>query len=245
MQTNPRLFLAALAFSSFSFAAMESRAGLIGRDLDGDSSTFEAIYDSDLDITWLADANAAAGSGYDDGYDNTDGRLTWISAMAWAAELDVWGYSDWRLPETRLPDTSCHSAYAGGYGDNCVGSPMGHLFYEELSGSANESIFSAGDSDLSLFQNLHSSTYWSSTTIFESQAWHFSFNDGDQGFGSKTSDLLAWAVRDGDTLAIPSPNSLGVLLLGLSLFLIRQSLGCLSISVRKKISQEKAQEQNR
>ena len=32
---------------------------LQGRDLDGNAATFEAYYDTVLDITWLADANAA------------------------------------------------------------------------------------------------------------------------------------------------------------------------------------------
>ena len=37
------------------------------------------IYDDVLDITWLQDANYAQTSGYD-----TDGRMTWIEAKAWA-----------------------------------------------------------------------------------------------------------------------------------------------------------------
>lgn len=32
---------------------------LQGRDLDGNATTFEAYYDTVLDITWLADANYA------------------------------------------------------------------------------------------------------------------------------------------------------------------------------------------
>ncbi len=46
-----------------------------------------AVYDTDLDITWLADSNAGAGSAFDDGTGNTDGFMTWNSATAWAASL--------------------------------------------------------------------------------------------------------------------------------------------------------------
>lgn len=41
------------------------KSTLKARDLDGDSSTGEAYYDTTLDITWLADANAGIGSPYD------------------------------------------------------------------------------------------------------------------------------------------------------------------------------------
>src|SRR3972149_1606307 len=51
------------------------------------------IYDSDQDLTWLQDANYAMTSGYD-----SDGRMTWVAAMAWASGLSYGGYDDWRLP---------------------------------------------------------------------------------------------------------------------------------------------------
>jgi hypothetical protein len=43
------------------------------------------IYDSDLNITWLQDANLG-------------GQMDWSSAIAWADQLVYGGYSDWRLP---------------------------------------------------------------------------------------------------------------------------------------------------
>ena len=67
------------------------------------------IYDSDLNITWLADANYAQTSGYD-----ADGRMNWGAANTWADNLVYGGYSDWRLPTS---DTC--------YGYNCTGSKMG------------------------------------------------------------------------------------------------------------------------
>jgi hypothetical protein len=60
------------------------------------------VYDTDLDITWLADANAGVGSTFDNGGSTTDGRMTWVNANAWAASLTVGGFSDWRLPSVPI-----------------------------------------------------------------------------------------------------------------------------------------------
>lgn len=91
---------AAVAVPSIASAVAISGQGawettLQGRDLDGDLSTFEAYYDTVLDITWLADANYAQTSGYDN-----DGVMSWYSAMSWTTQLEYNGYSDWRLAIT-------------------------------------------------------------------------------------------------------------------------------------------------
>jgi hypothetical protein len=83
------------------------------------------IYDTDLNVTWLADANYSMTSGY-----NADGYMTWGEATTWAANLSYGGYSDWRLPTA---DPACSLSY------NCTGSEMGHLFYNELGGVAGQS----------------------------------------------------------------------------------------------------------
>ncbi|MEA2079422.1 MAG: hypothetical protein U9P00_06110 [Pseudomonadota bacterium] len=59
---------------------------LQGRDLDGNAATFEAYYDTTLDITWLANANAAGTT------------MNWADANSWAAGLNVNGVTGWRLP---------------------------------------------------------------------------------------------------------------------------------------------------
>ena len=45
-----------------------------------------AYYDTDADLTWLADANYAFTSGYD-----ADGRMTLADANAWVANLNIAG----------------------------------------------------------------------------------------------------------------------------------------------------------
>ncbi len=82
-----------LCISSVINAAAISGQGtwettLLGRDLDGNDATFEAYYDTVLDITWLADANYAQTSGYD-----ADGMMDYRLASL--------GFSNWRLPRIK------------------------------------------------------------------------------------------------------------------------------------------------
>jgi len=168
------------------------------------------IYDQDLNITWLADANTAGAP------------MTWADANSWALNLVYGGYDDWRLPTTLQPDSSCSFQSLGGtfsLGNSCTGSEMGHLFYNELGGTAGSSILSSSDPDLALFTNIQADGYWSGTEFDTSNAWYFLMDNGDQNFGHKSDEfpLYAWAVRDGGaTDPSPSPSQVpepGTLLL--------------------------------
>ncbi len=152
------------------------------------------IYDDDLDITWMADANYAQTSGYD-----ADGRMNWNDAVAWADGLSYGGYDDWRL-------TSVNE--------------LGHLFYDELGVSAWNSILTSTDPDLGLFTNLQSSVYWSGTEYAPNTnlAWDFHSDYGLQGTINKSNEFYAWAVRSGDVaaVAVPEPATLLLLAAGLA-----------------------------
>ncbi|MXS82234.1 DUF1566 domain-containing protein [Nitrosomonas oligotropha] len=171
------------------------------------------VYDTDLNITWLSDANYAKTSGSAYGY-GRDHRMDWNEAMAWAASLNVGGVSDWRLPTT--------DAFCVNY--NCTTSELGHLFYKELGGKAGHFIFDSSDPDLALFKNIEPVPYWSSTEFASdpSRAWIFAFSDGSQGGLIKNTpgrccDLSAWAVHDGDVGAglVPEPEMYAMMSIGL------------------------------
>jgi hypothetical protein len=189
---------AALAFAPMAQGALIDRGGGM-------------IYDTDLDLTWLADANAGAGSEFDDGGNTTDGRMSWANATAWAASLTVGGVTGWRLPATADPDPTCTDAGGGQSSDprgyTCVGAEMGHLHYLELGGASQTDSRLSGDPDLALFSNIQGDNYWSSTTEvgYPDYAWNFIFNGGAQNDSHKTTNFwYAWAVHDGD-VAIPAP----------------------------------------
>ncbi|MBS0497523.1 MAG: DUF1566 domain-containing protein [Proteobacteria bacterium] len=197
------LFMAA---STASNAALELRlSGL-------------AVYDTDLDITWLANANAAAGTIFDDGLSPTDGFLSWDSAKAWAANLDISGVTGWRLPTTEIP---CFIM-------NCDSSEMGHLFYNEIGGIAWTTVQFHHNSNYDLFRNISYSEYWSGTEHDSVNAWVFAFGGGGQYWRDKDNvndpllspAITAWAVHDGDVPlgAVPEPAAYAMLLAGLLFF---------------------------
>ena len=200
----------------FGLVSGGAHATLQGRDLNGSADSFEAYYDTDLDITWLADANYANTSGY-----NAGGTMTWATANTWAASLSftdgVNTYDNWRLPTTLQPDASC----AGQSGYNCAGSEMGHLFYSELGGTAGQSILTSADPDLAKFSNLQAYYYyWSATewAPYTGNGWYFRFYDGLQASADKsTNGFYAFAVRPGDVAAVPEAQTYALMLAGLGL----------------------------
>ena len=152
--------------------AIPAQAALIDRGPfpDGFGGMVNLIYDDDRNITWLGDANFAQTSGFD-----ADGLITWTTATTvWAPSLTVDGFTDWRLPSAFNQDGSgpCGPAF------NCMGSEMGHLFYDELGGTAVSSILASGDPDLALFSNIQADVYWSGTEFAPDprNAWFFGFN---------------------------------------------------------------------
>ena len=169
------------------------------------------LYDTDLDITWLQDANYALTSNYD-----SDGLMTWQEAVVFIDYLNSikhLGYEDWRLPTTMQPDPSCQSQgdYLGddgiidtSWGYNCIGSEMGHLYYMELGNPAGGPFTNTGP-----FSNvLAYNGYWSGTaSILEANYyWHFVFGFGGSHMISNYAQLNVIPVRDGDVVVIIPDN---------------------------------------
>lgn len=185
-----------------------------------------AYFDDDLNLTWLADANAAAGSVFDDGFDPADGRMTWSNAAAWATGLSINGVTGWRLPRTLIPDDTCTNDAAGlvpwsvqaGFGYNCEGSELGHLFYAEVGALADSSILVSGGPELALFSNVQSSAYWSATSDDNNlnNHWVLRTSSGFQSPHDDSAGLFAWAVHDGDVIPTPTPSTLVILMLALA-----------------------------
>lgn len=203
------MFFVALSVSSATNAALVSVLG------------GQAINDTDLNITWLADANYAKTEGY-----AANGVMDWTKAQSWIASLNAengglghLGYNNWRLPISN----TC-------VGYNCTGSEMGHLFYNELGGVAGSSIATTHNANYSLFQNLVAGFYWSGTVYPTSygnpQAWAFLFSNGVQAYDYQYQSYYAFAVRDGQVGVVPVPAAVwlfGSGLVGLLGFMRRRN----------------------
>lgn len=208
---------------------------LQGRDLDGNMTTFEAYYDTSLNITWLADANYAKTINYVvDGQLTwyVEGPMTWPVANAWAAGLDPYnsGITGWRLPTVTDKDgIGCQYSYSGtdcGYNVDTTTSEMSYMFYVTLGNTAyrNSSgvvntLNDRGLSNTALFSNLQAAKYWSSTSNvgYYNSAWTFDFSSGSQYHDVKNFPYYAWVVHSGDVGApvVPVPAAALLFLFGL------------------------------
>jgi len=140
------------------------------------------IYDDDLNITWLQDANLSGAT------------MTWLAATSWADTLVFQGFDDWRLP---VSDSSCT-------GNSCTESELGHIFYNEAITSDSSGLFQ------NVKPSMYWSA--SEYEIDPLQSWRFSLKYGTQGTSSKETTRYAWAVRTGDVAPPVAPEPVSSIL---------------------------------
>ena len=192
------------------------------------------IWDSDLNLTWLQDANYVKTSGYD-----ADGLMNWYQAMAWVDQLEYGGFNEWRLPEM-LPvagganyknkwsrngstDNGFNISAPGSVYSGSTASEMAYLFYNSLdktgrynvSGKKNQTY---GIEPSDPFYNVMTyRRYWSGSETSAFTAGTFNFRTGRQIlYALEGLRLHAWAVHDGDIGApVPVPGAAWLLASGL------------------------------
>ena len=187
------------------------------------SGVYQAYYDDQLDITWLADANFAKTTGFSDD-DSADGSMLWAVAKIWAAGLVVEGISGWRLPMIAPVDRlALRFNYAvNGTTDNgfnisakgtlyagSTSNELAHLFFNTLGNKAFRNLIGEpakpgwGLSNSGPFKNVYSGYYWSAAESLPdpNSAGAYGFS-GEQSWGSKDFYFRAWPVHDGDVAGL-------------------------------------------
>ena len=205
--------LSIFAVSIFLLGSSAAHAVLIDRGSG-------LIYDTDLNVTWLQDAQYALTTGA------AFPGMTWSDANSWAASLDYYDsirgttYGDWRLPGTiNLPSSS-------GFDTTGLSSELAYMYYINLGYAANTNMVDTSappptSSNYNPFTNLAYLGYWSGTDgqIPDRQrAWALHFHWGYQTLADQAEGLRVWAVRDGDvglTSSVPEPE--GSALFGLAM----------------------------
>ncbi len=202
-----------------------AQAALLGRvPLTPGGTDYQAYYDTDLDITWVADANLAKRNAFGL-YGIVNGQMSWYRANKWIGAMNAANFleaHDWRLPS--IVDTAtrgCDWAFSGtdcGYNvqtqsGSTVYSEMAHLYYVTLgnlgwydSSGAHQSGW--GPTNTGPFSNILHLLYYSGTTYSATWAWGFDFGYGSQHDEWKGSLYSVWPVRDGDIAlvsAVPVP----------------------------------------
>ena len=181
--------------------------GIHGQSLSANDESAVFLYDATLNITWLKNVNR-------------NGPMTWITAQSWVGVLQVGEFSNWRLARTLIPDASCvagnayPAVYSQAYGIGCTGSEMGHLFNATLGNGPDTAITNTGS-----FQGFENYYYWSETPRAENPYYVWTYNtaiNGQAYTGTGTNASFAMAVRDGDVLQVPEPQTLALTLLALS-----------------------------
>lgn len=170
------------AAGALCVAATSANAALLGRDLNGSPGSFEAYYDTVLDITWLANANLAQSNQFGvTGINLSNGRMEWDTANNWITAMNAASYlgiSTWRLPAMYdINDDGCtvnsYSSYNGGdCGYNVVSTgaqaselaslfhaTLGNLAFYTTSGASDPGFLAWGN--VGPFSNLGTNNfYW-------------------------------------------------------------------------------------
>ena len=86
------------------------------------------IYDDVLNITWQQNANLAASNTFGISGINTDGRMSWTTALDWVAAMNAanyLGYHDWRLPKLTPVNGVAFQYEISDVGATDIGRPKG------------------------------------------------------------------------------------------------------------------------
>ena len=183
--TRIAVLLSALSFSVL--AVPNAHAALIP------SADGQTVYDTNLKVTWLANANLAATQTFGVKNINANGSMNYATAVQWVAAMNALnggigylGHNNWTLPTTPAIDPSCGSTGPNGnsFGFGCMNSTLGSLFYQSLALQYPNTAVLIPNNAVGPFSNFQPYLYWSGQldTVNPGLGYDtFSFNTGWSG----------------------------------------------------------------
>jgi hypothetical protein len=193
----------------------------------------KAVYDTDTDITWLADPSAASANIYDNGTFNNDGLMTWNNAVDWLANLNVAGVTGWYATEesNRWYNPGNQFTAVDNLIDKLINAPA----------EPSDSLHPVPVNAVSEFLGAFSYLYWATGSllvcggqpcpdhdnsephaiVFNLSPVYYRIGAGgyttNVGLMAPEAEFATLAMHDGDVFAqIPEPNTIMLISIGLT-----------------------------
>jgi hypothetical protein len=152
----------------------------------------QTVYDPNLKVTWLADANLAGKQTFGIANINKSGSMDYATAVLWVAAMNkldngagYQGHHNWQLPTAPEKDTSCARTGRNGesFGFHCSGSALGSLYYGSLGLREPSTAVRMPTIKVGPFNDFQPYLYWSGSPAADPKQGFvsFSFNSGFQG----------------------------------------------------------------
>jgi hypothetical protein len=205
---NPQLVNACRAGSEATPVAVQPGATLVAA-ADG-----QTVYDPNLNVTWIADANLAGKQTFGVSNINPSGSMDYATAIRWVEAMNALdngagylGHNNWQLPSAPAEDHSCARTGRNGesFGFHCSGSALGSLYYRSLRLREPDTAVRIPANTLGPFHDFQPYLYWSGSAAADPKQGFvsFSFNSGFQGANVKLNYLYALPMIKGKLPGTP------------------------------------------
>jgi hypothetical protein len=176
----------------------------------------QVVYDSQLNVSWLADGNLAAKQSFGVSGINKSGSMTYQTALLWVQALNAYnkgggylGHNNWQLPTAPQNDPHCDRTGTQGesFGFHCSGSALGSLYYNTLHLQEPNTAVPIPSGTTGPFSNFQPYLYWSKSAAANATQGFvsFSFNTGFQGANVWRNHLYVMPMIKGKLPGMPPP----------------------------------------
>jgi hypothetical protein len=212
---NPQLVNACRAGNDSAPVAEPASAALVPA-ADG-----QTIYDPNLNVTWIADANLAATQTFGVSNINHDGSMDYATAVRWVEAMNALdhgagylGHNTWQLPTAPTEDNSCARTGRHGesFGFHCSGSALGSLYYGSLGLREPDTAVRIPTNTVGRFNDFQPYLYWSGSPPADPKQGFvsFSFNTGFQGANVTLNYLYVLPMIKGKLPGTPPATGKGL-----------------------------------